>query len=164
MICEQSSTGILAGSQISEISHNSDEADPKSLEELLENAYEDEVVEEIMGLKARSLWKLSTTLTKRGILLSMGDLRVENGRLYVKTVPDNEALQLYLLQQHRNPPVQGHPGYKAMYQKIQADYFWFDMARHCKQYATNCSTCRRRKSYSVKKQDLLNPLPIPKRK
>ena len=38
------------------------------------------------------------------------------------------------------------------------------MPRDCKQYATNCSTCRRTKVYTSKKQGLLNPLPIPNRK
>ena len=38
------------------------------------------------------------------------------------------------------------------------------MAKHCKQYASNCSTCRRKKAYTVQKQGLLNPLPIPNRK
>ena len=38
------------------------------------------------------------------------------------------------------------------------------MPRDCKQYATNCSVCRRTKAYNTRKQCLLNPLPIPNRK
>ena len=51
-----------------------------------------------------------------------------------------------------------------MYQKIQANYFWFDIAKHCKQYASNCLTYRCIKAYIVKKQGLLNLLPISNRK
>ena len=38
------------------------------------------------------------------------------------------------------------------------------MPQDCKQYATNCSVCRRTKVYNTKKQGLLNPLPIPNQK
>ena len=51
-----------------------------------------------------------------------------------------------------------------MYQKIQEGYFWFDMAKHCKQYASNCLIYRQTKAYMIKKQSLFNPLLIPNRK
>ena len=38
------------------------------------------------------------------------------------------------------------------------------MPRDCKQYATNCSVCRRTKAYNTKKQGLLNLFPIPNKK
>ena len=79
-------------------------------------------------------------------------------------VPENKPLQLFLLQQHHNPSIHGHPEYKAMYQKIQTNYFWFNMSKHCKQYSSNYLTCRHTKAYTVQKQGFLNPLPIPNRK
>ena len=97
----------------------------------------------------------------------MGDLKIKSKQFYVKNkmyVLENKSLQLVLLQQHHNPPIHSHPGYKAMYQKIQANYFWFDMAKHCKKYTSNCLTYRCTKTYTVQKQDLFNPLPIPNRK
>ena len=140
----------------------------KLLEELFEKAYKnDEVVKEIINAKACDLRKLPTVLTKKGIVLSMEDLKIESEQLYVKNrmyVSENKLLQLFLLEQHYDSPIHGHPGYKAMYQKIQANYFWFDMAKHCKQYASNCLTCRCTKAYTVQKQGLLNPLLIPNRK
>ena len=57
----------------------------------------------------------------------MGDLilkdtgRGGSTRLYVKGkmyIPDDEKLRLFLLQQHHDPPIQGHPGYKAMLWKL----------------------------------------------
>lgn len=51
-----------------------------------------------------------------------------------------------------------------MYHTMTANYFWLNMRNDCKKYVTNCSTCRRIKAYNVKKQGLLNPLPIPNRK
>lgn len=76
-----------------------------------------------------------------------------------------DALSIYGAElQHHDPPAQGHPGYKAMLRNMQENYFWFDMAAHYKQYAVNCSTCRRIKVYNVKKQGLLNPLPVRNRK
>ena len=140
----------------------------KLLEELLEKAYKDnEMIKEIMDAKACGLWKLPTALTKKDIRLSMGDLKIESKQLYVKNkmyVPENKPLQLFLLQQHHDPPIHDHTGYKAMYQKIQEGYFWFDIAKPCKQYASNCLICRWIKAYTVQKQGLLNALPISNRK
>ena len=140
----------------------------KSLEKFFEKACKDnEVVKEIIDAKARGLRKLPTTLIKKDIRLSMSDLKIKSERLYIKNrmyVSENKPLQLFLLQQHHNPPIHGHSGYKAIYRKIQERYFWFDMAKHCKQYAFNCSTCRRTKAYTVQKQGLLNSLLIPNRK
>ena len=126
----------------------------KLLEELFKKAYKDDkVVKKIMDAKTRGLRKLPTALTKNGIVLSMEDLRIgKNGQFYVKNkmyVPENEALQLYLLQQHHDPHIRGHLEYKAIYCMIQANYFWFEMAKYCKQYASNCSTCRRTKAYTI---------------
>ena len=108
----------------------------KSLEKLFEKTYKDnKVVKEIMDAKAHGLQKLLIALTKKGIVLSIGDLKIESEWLYVKNriyVPENGALQLHLLQQHHNLPIHGHLEYKAMYQTIQANYFWFEMAKHCK--------------------------------
>lgn len=89
------------------------------MEKLFKKAYEDDkVVKNLINAKERGLQKLSTALIKKGIVLSIGDLKIKNRYLYVKNriyVPENEALQLHLLQQHHNPPIHDHPGYKAMY-------------------------------------------------
>ena len=99
----------------------------KSLEKLFEKAYkDDEVVKEIIDAKAYDLWKLPIALTKKDIVLSMGDLKIKSEQLYVKNkmyISENEALQLHLLQQHHNSPIHSHLGYKMMYRMIQANYF-----------------------------------------
>ena len=125
------------------------------------------MVKEIINVKARGLQKLPTVLNKKDIRLSIRDLKIKSKQLYVKNrmyVPENKSLQLFLLQQHHNSLIHGHLKYKAMYWKIQERYFWFDMAKHCKQYASNCLTCRQTKAYTVQKQDFLNLLPISNRK
>ena len=94
-------------------------------------------------------------------------MKIKNEQLYVKNrmyVPENEVLQLHLLQQHHNSSIHGHPGYKAIYRMIQVNYFWFEMAKHCKQYASNCLMCRHTKTYMVQKQGFLNLLLISNRK
>ena len=146
-----------------------DETEGKSLEKLFNKAYKnDKIMKEIIHAKAHGLRKLPTALTKKSIVLSMRDLKIgKNRRLYVKNriyVSENKLLQLFLLQQYHNPPIHSHSGYKAMYRTIQANYFWFEIAKHCKQYASNCLTCRRTKAYTIQKQSLLNLLPISNRK
>ena len=153
---EEAQSQILNENPVKELGDDSEE-DPsaKPLEELIEEAYEkDEVVQDIIAAKTRELRKLPSHLIKKGIKLAMGDLKVKDERLYVKErlyVPDHEPLQLCLLQKHHEPPLQGYPGYKSMYQSLMENYFWFDMKDHCKRYAVNCSICRRSKPYNVKK-------------
>ena len=92
----------------------------KLLEKLFKKAYKDNVIKEIMNAKAYSFRKLPKALIKKDIILSMRDL-IKSKQFYVKNkiyVPENEVLQLYLLQQYHNSPIHSHPGYKAMYQKI----------------------------------------------
>ena len=143
-----------------------------SLEDLLDKAYQDnEAMNSIITAKRESLRKLPAGLTNQGIKLAMGDLTLQGSerstRLYMKGrmyVPDNEELRLFLLQQHHDPPIQGHPGYKTMLWKLLENWYWLEMPQDCKRYAINCSMCRRTKAYNTKKQGLLNPLPIPHRK
>ena len=84
------------------------------MEELFKKAYKDnEIVKKIIDAKACGLWKLPTALTKKGIILSMKDLKIKSEQLYVKNrmyVPENEVLQ-----QHCNLPIHGHPVYKDIY-------------------------------------------------
>ena len=99
-----------------------------SLEDLLDKAYQsDGVLSSIIAAKQAGLRKLPSNLTKQGIKLAMRDLTLENTgreesvRLYVKRkmyVPSYERLKLFLLQQHHDPPTQGHPVYKAMLRKL----------------------------------------------
>ena len=156
-----SSTG-MAGSRIK-----------NSLEDLLNESYQnDKVANGIIAAKRAGLRKLPANLTtKQSIKLAMEDLTIKGNRsrtrLYVKRrmyIPNEKNLQLFLLKKHHDPPIQGHPGYKAMLWKLLENWYWLGMPRVCKQYATNCSTCRRTKAYTSKKQSLLNPLSIPNRK
>ena len=146
-ILEQSSSSTkMAGSKIK-----------NSLEDLLDKSYQkDEIVNSIIAAKQSGLRKLPADLTKQGIKLAMGDLTLAGSgrstRLYVRGkmyVPNEEKLRLFLLQQHHDPPTQGHPRYKAMLRKLMENWYWLGMPRDSKQYATNCSTCRRTKAYNT---------------
>ena len=79
----------------------------KSLENLLNEAYQDNIVNNIIDAKRQSLRKLPADFIKQGIKLAIGDLTLNDSgcggsiRLYVKSkmyIPDNENLQLFLLQ------------------------------------------------------------------
>ena len=162
-ILEQGSSSTkMAGSKIK-----------NSLEDLLDRAYQNNEIKNIIAVKQEGLWRLLADFTKRGIKLAMEDLTLEdNGRggstkLYVKDkmyVPDDEKLRLFLLQQHHDPLIQGHLRYKAMVWKLLEKWYWAGMPQSCKQYATNCLVYRRTKAYNTKKQGLLNPLLIPHKK
>ena len=140
----------------------------QSLEELLKKAYEkDEIVKEIIKAKQDNLRKLPEKILKMGFRIAMGDLEIKNTQLWYKKrlwIPDCDDLKLYLLRNHHDPPIHGHPGYRGMYAKLLENYFWTTMKEDCRRYAVNCSICRRSKAYNDQKQGLLAPLPIPQRK
>ena len=96
-----------------------DKTKGKSLEKLFKKAYENNnIVKNLIDVKAHGFWKLPTALTKKGIRLSMEDLKIENKQLYMKNrmyVLENKPLQLFLLQQYHNPPIHDHSEYKTMY-------------------------------------------------
>ena len=124
-ISEQSSSSTeTAGSRIK-----------NSLEDLLNKSYRnDEIANSIIAAKRAGLRKLPAEITKQDIKLAMGDLTLKGSgkstRLYVKDkmyVPNDENLKLFLLQQHHDPAIQGHPGYKAMLQKLLENCYWLGM-------------------------------------
>ena len=91
------------------------------MEDLLDIAYQSNEVKSIIAAKQAGLRKLPAKIAKQSIKLAMGDLTLKGSgrstRLYVKSkmyVPDDKNLKLFLLQQHHDSPMQGHPGYKAM--------------------------------------------------
>ena len=139
------------------------------LKNLLQNAYQhDKIVKSLIAAKNQGFQKIPANLAKQGIKLAIGNLMVERSgiskRLYLRRkmyAPNDKNLQLFLLQQHHDPPTQSHPGFKPILRKLQENWFWIGMANSCKQYATNCATSSRTKAYNTKKQSLLNPLPIP---
>ena len=110
-----SSSTEIAGSRIE-----------NSLEDLLNESYQNnEVANSIIAAKRAGLRKLPAEITKQSIKLAMEDLTLKSSerstRLYVKSkmyVPNDENLKLFLLQQHHNPAIQGHSGYKAMLRKL----------------------------------------------
>ena len=144
-----------------------DVEDASCSEERITRAYKrDELVQAIMMAKVDGLQKLPGEILKK-IKLSIGDLRVNRYKLYIKKrlyILDNNELKVYILWQHHDPPEQGHPGYKTVFWSMQDGYFWPNIAKNCKKYAVNCDTYRRTKAYNVQKQGLLNLLPIPNQK
>ena len=136
-----------------------------TLEALLEEAYEqDEVVQDILVAKEQGLRKLPQHIIAKGFRLSMADLTIRNRRLWIGNrlyVPESEPLRLRIMEMNHQNPLVGHPGPKSMYRILLRNYFWYGMKNDCNRYANNCSACKRSKARNVKKQGLLQPLPIP---
>jgi hypothetical protein len=137
----------------------------RSLEDLLSDAYEnDKTVQDIIAAKERGVRKLPPHILARGIKLSMGDLEVRDNRLWFCNrlyVPESEPLRLHIMELHHRDRHAGHPGPKAMYRHLIRNYYWPGMKQDSKQYADNCTICRRAKARNTQKQGLLRPLPIP---
>ena len=48
-----------------------------------------------------------------------------------------------------------HSKYRVMYANIFENYYWTNMKKTCRKYVTNCSICKKTKTYNVQKQKLL---------
>lgn len=80
------------------------------------------------------------------------------GKIYV---PDSDALKLYLLKQHHEAPVAGHPGKAKTLDLLNRSYWWPGMRKESDRYVRNCFTCIRSKADRHSPYGLLQPLPIP---
>ena len=78
-------------------------------------------------------------------------------------VPNEEELQVRLLEHIYCQPAVGHPGQKRTYQLVKARYYWPQQRQMVKQYVRNCHECCRAKAPTGKYQGLLQPLSIPER-
>ena len=128
-------------------------------------AYEkDEVVQDIITAKEMNLRRLPKHLQSKGIRLSMSDLEVRDGRLWVSGriyVPDDVELRHAILEIHHKPTASGHPGPKRMHFNLLRGYFWPGMRQDVIRYANFCRSCHRAKAKNIKRQGLLQPLPVP---
>ena len=119
-ILEQSfSSTKMAGSRIKNL-----------LEDLIDKAYQDNIVNNIIDAEWQGFWKLPADLTKQDIKFAIKNLTLKGSwrstKLYVKGkmyVPNNKSLKLFLLQQHHNPAIQSHSGYKAMLWKFLENWY-----------------------------------------
>lgn len=101
------------------------------LENLLQNAYQhNKIVKNLIAAKKQDLQKIPTELARQGIKLAMKDLTIKkissNKKLYIRNkmyVPNDQILQLFLLQQHHNSPVHSHLKFKTMLQNLQNNWF-----------------------------------------
>jgi hypothetical protein len=131
-------------------------------------AYEkDQVVQDIMTAKRKGLRRLPRHLLAKGIRLSMGELEIRDERLWVSGrlfVPEDNDLRHMVLELFHKPTASGHPGPKRMYSKLIRNYHWPGMRQDVLRYANFCPSCHRAKAKNVKKQGLLQPLPVPQQR
>ena len=82
-----------------------------------------------------------------------------HGRLFV---PDFENLRLRLLTEYHESKPAGHPGGTRMYASLGKGYYWPNMEKDVKQFATSCDECQRTKHTHTASSGFLHPLDIPK--
>jgi len=137
----------------------------RDLDTAFATAYEkDKVVQDIITAKENNLRRLPKHILSKGIKLSMSDLEVKDGRLWVSGriyVPEDIELRHTILELYHKPTASGHPGPRRMHSNLIRGYFWPGMRQDVMQYANFCPSCHRAKAKSIKKQGLLQPLPVP---
>ena len=134
----------------------------RNLDTAFATAYEkDKVVQDIITAKENNLRRLPKHILSKGIKLSMSDLEVKDGRLWVSGriyVPEDIELRHTILGLYHKPTASGHPGPRRMHSNLIRGYFWPGMRQDVMQYANFCPSCHRAKAKSIKKQGLLQPL------
>jgi len=159
------------GSPIGELESettNSTEAQLPDLDSLLTEAYNnDSTTSQLIAAKRQGLRRLPRKIIDQGIKLAMGDLEEKDGRLWVRGrlyIPDDKPTILKIMELYHSTPIAGHPGIRGMHRQLLKHFYWPKMKEDCAQYVNNCAKCNRGKPRNIKKQGLLNPLPVPQHK
>jgi hypothetical protein len=78
-------------------------------------------------------------------------------------VPEGGQLRLWLIQEHHDPALAGHPGRAKMFDLLDRQYYWKDMRKQVDQYVRNCHNFQRFKSSRHATFGVLRPLPVPEK-
>jgi hypothetical protein len=75
-------------------------------------------------------------------------------------VPNSKPLQFKILKFVHDSPVVGYPGHIKTYKIVQRAYYWPIMHDYVWKYVQVCRTYIHKKTSHMKKQGVLQPLPI----
>ena len=79
-------------------------------------------------------------------------------------IPNNDELQLKILQLCYESLLAGHSGMTKLLKLIARTYWWPDWTKQVSQYLRNCQDCRWAKPSRLHYQGALKPLPVPERR
>ena len=99
--------------------------------------------------------------------LRMQDCEERDGRLWYKKclfIPQDDALQAYILKANHDCNVAGHPGKANNFLKLRKSYYWHGMHATSDKWVSRCDACRRAKPSNLMYQGLLNTLEAPQRR
>ena len=82
------------------------------------------------------------------------------GSIYV---PDNDELQLHIIQEHHDTALAGHPGWAKTFDLLDQEYYWKEMRRDVDRYVRNCQDCQRSRSSRHSTFGVLQALPVPEK-
>ncbi|MBW0482588.1 hypothetical protein O181_022303 [Austropuccinia psidii MF-1] len=117
----------------------------------------------------KSLWK---DLQYRGTLPDLGkgefienySLDPSSNLLLLKDwmlVPNDPTIQLSILQNFHDSPLDGHPGQGKTLKLVEWDFHWSSKTQFIKYYVSSCQHFSRNKNIHKKNFGLLKPLPTP---
>jgi len=82
------------------------------------------------------------------------------GKCYV---PKSGQLRLWLIQEHHDTALAGHPRRAKTFDLLDRQYYWNDMRKQVDQYVRNCHSCQRSRSSRHSTFGVLRPLPVPEK-
>ena len=130
-----------------------------TLEEQITQAYQNDPL-------ATEIYYALRTGAQRNRTLSLVDCRCTNNKLFYQDrlyVPDNDELQLQIIQGSHDMPAAGHPGRERTFELLTRKYFWPSMVKDVERFIANCHTCRGRKPRRHASHGTPLPLPVPDR-
>jgi len=147
-------------SVISEQSEPSEEMSMNELEEQLSAAYfNDEWVQTVVTALRDGQRKLKE--------FPLAKCTLRSDRVYYRDrllVPEDEKLQLRLLQLSHDTPIASHSGRAKTYEILSRHYYWSGMIKTVARFVRNCHLCSRVKISREKYQGALKPLDVPNRR
>ncbi|MBW0526062.1 hypothetical protein O181_065777 [Austropuccinia psidii MF-1] len=125
---------------------------PDLVDKIQKEVWQDKSYKEILKQLARVELVTDYSLEPQSKLLLFKDRVV---------IPNNEEIQLNILQKRHDSSLAGHPGQEKTLKLIQRNFYWAGMNQFIKDYVSSCQECLRNKNIHHKKFGLLKPLSIP---
>jgi len=127
-----------------------------SISDLMTNAYETDPV------PGKILEAIHTNGSMKDITIAEctehDGIILYRGKYYV---PESDQLWLWLMQEHHDTALAGHPGRAKRLDLLDRQYYWKDMRKHVDQFVWNCHNCQRSQSSRHSTFGVLRTLTVP---
>jgi hypothetical protein len=117
--------------------------------------------EDAVAVVAKGLMQTGTSTAKASEWSLEEGVLFFQGKIYV---PNDAELRRWIVAQHHDTKLAGHPGRWKTLEHVSRTYWWPQLSRYVGQYVRTCDLCLHTKTHRTSPIGELCPLPIPNRR